>query len=111
LRQPRELHACDLSKRRLRWQSSRSVRARMPRRARARRVLGKYARAVEEAATRLRELRLEEWEDLGLALALGLAPVAAEVRPAFALPLFVGGLVVGPWAFGLCGAVGISSTG
>jgi hypothetical protein len=55
-----------------------------------------YARAVEEAAIRLRELRHEEWEDLSLAaLALGLAPVAAEARPAFALPLFVGGLVVG----------------
>ena len=55
-----------------------------------------YERAVDEAATRLRELRHEEWQDLGLAaLALGLAVVVAEVRPALALPLFVGGLVVG----------------
>jgi hypothetical protein len=55
-----------------------------------------YARALEEAATRLRELRCEEWEDLVLgALALGLAVLATQVRPAFAIPLFVGGLVVG----------------
>ena len=55
-----------------------------------------YARAVDEAAARLRELRHEEWEDLGLAaLALGLAVVATQVRPAFAMPLFLGGLAVG----------------
>ena len=59
-----------------------------------------YARAVDEAAIRLRELRHEEWGNLGLgALALGVAAFAAEVRPAFALPLFVGGLVV--WALGV----------
>jgi hypothetical protein len=55
-----------------------------------------YAWTVDEAASRLRELRHEEWGDLGLgALALGLAVAAAEVRPALAVPLFVGGLVVG----------------
>ena len=55
-----------------------------------------YARAVDDAATRLRDLRREEWEDLGLAaLALGLAVAATEIRPSFALPLFIGGLAVG----------------
>jgi len=55
-----------------------------------------YARAVDEAATRLRELRREEWEDLALAaLALGLASGATHVRPALAVPLFLGGLAVG----------------
>jgi hypothetical protein len=55
-----------------------------------------YARAVEDASARLRELRHEEWEDLGLAaLALGLAIAATQVRPALAVPLFLGGLVVG----------------
>jgi hypothetical protein len=54
-----------------------------------------YARAVDEAATRLRELRREEWEDLALAaLALGLAVAATHVRPALAVPLFLGGLAV-----------------
>jgi hypothetical protein len=55
-----------------------------------------YARAVDDAAARLRELRHEEWEGLGLAaLALGLAVAATQVRPALALPLFLGGLAVG----------------
>jgi hypothetical protein len=55
-----------------------------------------YARAVDEAAARLRELRHEEWADLGLAaLAIGLALAATQVRPALALPLFFGGLAVG----------------
>jgi hypothetical protein len=55
-----------------------------------------YARAIDDAALRLRELRREEWEDLGLAgLALGLSVTATQFRPAFALPLFLGGLVVG----------------
>jgi hypothetical protein len=54
-----------------------------------------YARAVDDAASHLRELRQAEWENLGLAgLALGIAVVAAEVRPTLALPLFLGGLVV-----------------
>jgi hypothetical protein len=55
-----------------------------------------HARAVDEADERLRELRLEEWGDLGLAaVALGAAIVATEVLPTFAAPLFIGGLVVG----------------
>ena len=55
-----------------------------------------YARAVDEAGVRLRELHREEWEDLALgALALGLALAATQARPAFALPLFLGGVVVG----------------
>jgi hypothetical protein len=54
-----------------------------------------YARAIEEAAARLRDLRYEEWEDLGLAaLVLGLAVVATQVRQAVAIPLFLGGLAV-----------------
>lgn len=59
-------------------------------------LLTMYARAVDDADSRLRELRHDEWERLGLGgLALGLAVVAAEVRPSLALPLFLGGLVVG----------------
>jgi hypothetical protein len=55
-----------------------------------------YARAVDDAAARLRELRREGCGDLGLAaLALVVAVVAAEVLPELALPLFLGGLVVG----------------
>lgn len=69
----------------------------MPPAPRTRRVcLVMYARAVDDASARLRELRQDEWQDLGLAaLALGLAAVAAEVRPTLALPLFLAGLVVG----------------
>ena len=55
-----------------------------------------YARAVDDAGERLRELRHEEWEKLGLAaLALGLAVTATRVRPSLALPLLFGGFVVG----------------
>lgn len=55
-----------------------------------------YARAVDEAAERLRALRREERGDLTLAaLALGLAVVATQVRPALAAPLLFGGLAVG----------------
>ena len=55
-----------------------------------------YARAVDDASSRLRELRDEEFEDLGLAaLALGLALGATQVRPVFAMPLFLGGVVIG----------------
>ena len=55
-----------------------------------------YARAVDEAGDRLRKLRREEWENLGLgALALALALVATQVRPVLAVPLFLGGLAVG----------------
>jgi hypothetical protein len=59
-----------------------------------------YARAVDEAAVRRGELRHEEWANLGLAtLALGLAAAATEMRPALAMPLFLGGLVA--WALGV----------
>jgi hypothetical protein len=55
-----------------------------------------YARTLEDAATRLRELRHEEREDLGLALfALALALAATQVRPGLAIPLFLGGLAIG----------------
>ncbi len=55
-----------------------------------------YARAVDDAGTRLRELRNEEWHDLALAgAALGLAMGATEYAPSLALPLFVGGLALG----------------
>ena len=54
-----------------------------------------YARAVDDAATQLRELRHEEWNKLALgALALALALVATQFRPVLALPLFVGGVFV-----------------
>ena len=54
-----------------------------------------YARAIEEASSRLRELRQEEWQDLGLgALSIALALAATQVRPALAMPLFLGGVVV-----------------
>jgi hypothetical protein len=64
---------------------------------RARRVrLDMYARAIDEASERLGELRREERDDLCLALlALGLAVGATQVLPALALPLLVGGLVLG----------------
>jgi hypothetical protein len=54
-----------------------------------------YARAVDDAAARLRALRHEERGDLGLAvLALALACAATQVRPALVVPLFLGGLAV-----------------
>ena len=57
------------------------------------------ARTVDDAGERLRELRQEEWQDLGLAaLALGLAVVAPRVFPSLALPLFLGGIGVGALA-------------
>jgi hypothetical protein len=53
-----------------------------------------YARAVDDAAVRIRELRREEWGDLALAaVALGLSLAATQLNPSFAMPLFVGGLV------------------
>jgi hypothetical protein len=53
------------------------------------------ARAVDEAAERLRELRHEEWEDLGLAgVAVALAVAATLARPSLAMPLFLGGIGV-----------------
>src|SRR5262245_57994756 len=58
------------------------------------------ARAVDNAAARLRVLHRRQWERLGLAvLALGLAPAASLVFPALAIPLFLGGLVL--WVLGL----------
>lgn len=55
-----------------------------------------YARAVDDAGTRLRELRNEEWDDHALAgAALGLAMGATEYAPPLALPFFVGGLALG----------------
>lgn len=55
-----------------------------------------YARAVDDAGSRLRDLRREEWSDLALgALAVGLALFATQTRPGFAIPLFVGGLCIG----------------
>lgn len=55
-----------------------------------------YARAVDDASARLQELRQEEWQELALAaLALGLALVATHIRPALAMPLFIGGVVLG----------------
>ena len=55
-----------------------------------------YARAVDEGAARLRALRQEELEDLGLAaLVLGLAVAATQARAELAVPLLLGGLVVG----------------
>ncbi len=55
-----------------------------------------YARAVDDAGSRLRQLRRAEWSDLALgAVAIAAALVATQVRPDFAVPLFIGGLVVG----------------
>jgi hypothetical protein len=55
-----------------------------------------YARAVDEADARLRELRHEERGELGLAaLALGASIVATTVLPELVAPLFLGGLFVG----------------
>jgi hypothetical protein len=55
-----------------------------------------YARAIDDAAARLHDLRREEWEDLGLAgLAISLALAATRFHPDVALPLFLGGLGVG----------------
>jgi hypothetical protein len=55
-----------------------------------------YARTIDQAALRLRELRREERQDFGLAaIALALAMVAAQAHSAFAVPLVVGGFFVG----------------
>jgi hypothetical protein len=52
-----------------------------------------YARAVDEAAIRLHELRREEWDDLGVgAIGLALAVVAAQVQPTLAIPLLLGSI-------------------
>ena len=70
---------------------------RMPEAVSAWRVpLTMHARSVDEAATRLRELRQEECGDLALAaVSLGLAFAATQIRPAFAMPLLLGGVVLG----------------
>jgi hypothetical protein len=63
-----------------------------------------YARAVEDAAFRLRELHRDERNDFALgALVLALSLVATAVWPELAVPLFVGGLVLG--ALGVRAAV------
>ena len=55
-----------------------------------------YARAIEHATLRLGELRHEEHYRLGLAaVALALAVVASQLQPSLALPLLVGGVVLG----------------
>lgn len=55
-----------------------------------------HARAIDDAANRLQELRHQEWNDLALAgVALGLALAATWGAPALALPLVVGALAVG----------------
>jgi hypothetical protein len=54
-----------------------------------------YARDVDEAAAQLHELRLSEWENLGLAaLAFGGALAATQSWRELAVPLFLGGLAV-----------------
>ena len=59
-----------------------------------------YARAVDEAELRLRELRHEQWLDLALAaVAFGLALAATQIRPSLAMPLFLGGVFA--WALGI----------
>jgi hypothetical protein len=51
------------------------------------------ARDVEQATAELRSLRHEVWQQLGLALAaFGLAVAASQIRPAFAVPLLIGGI-------------------
>lgn len=55
-----------------------------------------YARAVEDAEARIRELRCEEHQDLGLAaVVLALAVAVTLVQPPLALPLLIGGFAVG----------------
>ena len=51
------------------------------------------ARAVDDAANQLRELRHEQWADFGLAMfVVALALAATHVVSDLALPLFVGGV-------------------
>jgi hypothetical protein len=62
-------------------------------------ALEMIARAVDDAADRLRDLRHEEWEEGAVAAAaLVLALVATSVRPSLAIPLFLGGVfIAGRW--------------
>jgi hypothetical protein len=54
-----------------------------------------YARAIDDAASRLRELRQEERGDLGLAaVAISMSLLATQLWPTLALPLFLGGAFV-----------------
>jgi hypothetical protein len=54
------------------------------------------ARTVDDAATRLHELRAEELQDLALGgLSIGFSLVATGIAPQLALPFFLGGLLVG----------------
>jgi hypothetical protein len=56
--------------------------------------LAMYARVVDDSASRLRQLRLEEWEDLSLgALAFAASLAATQRLPSLAIPLFIGGVV------------------
>ncbi|MGH3017384.1 MAG: hypothetical protein ACRDLU_03310 [Gaiellaceae bacterium] len=51
---------------------------------------------MDDATEHLRELRHEEWAGFALAaFAIGLSLAATQVRPALALPLFLGGVVIG----------------
>lgn len=55
-----------------------------------------YARSVDEAAGTLRDLRRQEWEDLGLAaVVMALSLAATQVLATLALPLLAGSLAVG----------------
>lgn len=55
-----------------------------------------YARAVDQADARLRELRQDERGQLALAaVALAASVVATEMLPALVAPVFIGGLFVG----------------
>jgi hypothetical protein len=59
-----------------------------------------YARSVDEAEVRLRELRHEQWLDLALAaVGFGLALAATQIRPSLAMPLFL--CAVFAWALGI----------
>jgi len=53
------------------------------------------ARKVDEASARLRELRQDEWSDLGLAgVAMGLAIATSTLHPPLTLPLLIGAFVL-----------------
>jgi hypothetical protein len=55
-----------------------------------------YARAVDDAATRLGHLRRQQWEHLGLAaFGLALALAATQVHPSLAIPLLIGAFAMG----------------